>query len=158
MFIEPEHLSYGKVNELNGPALVRPIRKYGETFLLTGGDNPVAIALGGAEPGWFMRLEDGEHHEGLCIPDVSLEVDVTSAFSPTVVQRPCLSLIRHLAGVAIVGRIERGTYGRAPFIPWTGAAVPEGPGTVGFANWDVVIWLRDKRVVLHEHRSQTPTE
>ena len=158
MFIEPERLSYGRVNELAGPSLVRPINHNGETFLLTGGDDPIAVALGGAQPGWFMRVEDGEHHEGLCINDVSIEVDITSAFSPTVIQRPPLSVIRHQAGVAVVGRPERGTYGRAPYIRWDGAAVSDGPSTVGFASWNIVIWQRDQRIVLYEHRSQVPAQ
>lgn len=133
-FMEPDRLSYGRVSELAGPALVRPLRKYGEWFLLTAGETPVAIALSGGEAGWFMRIEDGEHHEGLCIRDVSIEVDIGSAFPATVVQRPVLSVIRHKAGLALVGRPDRGSYGRAPFIRWSGDASPDEQGAVGFAN------------------------
>ena len=156
MFIGPDHYSYGSLNGFVGPGLLRPLSKYGYSFLVGTGEEPYAIALDGEHAGFFMKVEDGGNHDGMFIGGIDLEVDPSSAYPAGVVQRPKLSVVRHEAGTAIMCEPAQNSFGRNALIPWQGGAFVPGSWQVGFTQWDLVLWVRNERIVLHSHRGEKP--
>lgn len=152
MFLPASILGSGKLKDAPDASLLIPIRKYGETFLVTSGDDARAIMLTGTHAGHYMKRFQGEHYEGMYVSRIQIEVDIRTAFAVTYVQRPVLSFLRSAAGEALVAMPETGSYGRGPAVTWTGDPIGAEDEAVGFTSWNAYVDVGEDRRVIYEHR------
>lgn len=158
MFLPPEIFGFGKLNTARSNSFLVAVSRYGSSFLIGGGEDPVAIMIEGAHAGHSMLVSQGENFEGMTVSPVQIEVDRDSAYIMRGIQRPLLSIIRHSKGVGIIAQPERTTYGRhSPCVIWVGDALETNEDAVGFTSWNAFVLIGKERHMLHQHRGDPIT-
>lgn len=152
MFLPASILGSGKLKDAPDASILIPISKYGETFLVTSGEDARAIMLTGTHAGHYMQRSQGQHYEGMHISGIQIEVDIRTAFAVTYAQRPVLSFLRSAAGEAIVAMPETGSYGRGPAVMWAGDPISAEDEAVGFTSWNACVTVGEDKRVIYEHR------
>lgn len=158
MFLPPELFGFGKLSQAPTLSILVSVSKYANSFLVGGGDDPIAIMIDGAHEGHFMKVHEGENFKGMTISGVKIEVDHESAYVVRGIQRPLMSVVRHRNGVGIIAQPEARTYGRHnPCIVWEGQPLDPAEDSVGFTRWNAFVMVGDTKHVLHAHRGDLVT-
>lgn len=159
MWLEPNRLRFSLLSECSGPGILMPIDKYQLKILVPADGEGDAIMLTDSHAGQLVPIAKGEHFDGMFISGVEIEVDTTTAFSSTSVQRPTLSAIVHPDGVAFSTVPDhRNFMGRHSLTPWTGKVPTQSASHLAFTSWNAFIMRGDEKIVLHEHRGQRVSE
>lgn len=154
-YLRPVHLM-----DIQTPAIVLPVGKYGEPFFVVGkGEEAVAAFIGEAHTFETMPALDNTHWRGLAIEGLEIEVDPTSAYSLEESVRIIGSVVREGSGLALIARAQ-GPHGfKETFSFPIHDDLQQGAKEmrVGFARWKAV--LRDGDRIVYEHSFEaTETE
>lgn len=153
MFLPPEIFGFGKLTGSPPHSLMIPVSKHQNSFLIGGGDDPIAIMLEGSYAGKFMLVSEGENFEGMTVSPAEIEVDYDTAYVVRGIQRHILSVVRHSKGVGIVAEPERTTHGRhSPCIVWEGEPLNPSEDAVGFTSWNVFVLIGEIKHMLYQRR------
>jgi hypothetical protein len=129
-------------------SLLLPRTKYEASVLVGHGENgPVAVVLSGQFAFYRLETRGSENWKGLIVPNVRVEVDEGSLFSPDHEGNTLGAVLRLDTRLVVSAKDERYT-GRAAFVCIYNDLAPTGEHKAGFRRWHVVIGQGTDKQVL----------
>ncbi|GAA3075503.1 hypothetical protein GCM10010520_23270 [Rhizobium viscosum] len=136
--LSPREFTVGTFADAKPLSLILPRTQHEETVLFGHLNNvTMAVFLSGQNPFLSFESADNKSWMGLIVPDVSIEVDETSAFNPAAIDTPLGSVLRMDTRLAIEARTESSFRSKA--ITLHNDLMPAGEFSAGFKTWQVVI-------------------
>ena len=142
-----------KLSEVTGPAIVLPSGKYGETFLVTGGKEPLACCLSGAHKNHAFLASASENWHGAAIQGVSLEVCPDSIYSVSENDLALGSVVLGSEGAFFVAKVKtQGWTDTLPISILRGSDIRDNGSIekVGFVRWRAVLDVGNRREVVFD--------
>lgn len=139
-YVPARFLSFAKLSEVVGPAIVFPTTKYAETFLVTAGEGARAMFLEGSSVGMGFQQSLAENWDGMAISNIELEVDTSSMYSLSDGKRKG-SLVVVGSELAVTVQ-EKGPAGFSQNFLYPvagGQPLTVSDNSVGFASWRAIV-------------------
>ena len=150
-YIPASAARYGRVSQAQGLALVLPLSKTSEAFLVTSGERSVSIFLSGDHAGHVIQTENASNFDGMIIEGVEIEVDLSSAYNPSEASKRARSVVRQstVTGVFVVDRADG--FNQTVIAPLDEISAPSSASErVAFTRWRITVGTGDEKVVLRE--------
>lgn len=147
--LTPEEFTVGTFASAPVGSLILPRSKHEATAIVGLLDEaPTAILLSDRFQFHYFSTAGSENWSGLIIPNVSVEVDETTAFDPAYGNSSLGTLVRAATQLSICAKTEQ-SFGRHRTVPLLSNLPTTYEGGVGFRKWQVVLGIGpDKRVLL----------
>lgn len=147
--LTPEEFTVGTFASAPVGSLILPRNKHEATAVVGLLDEaPTAVLLGDRFQFHYFPTAGSENWSGLIIPNVSVEVDESTAFDPAYGNSSLGTLVRAASQLSICAKTE-GSFGRHGTVPLVSNLPTTYEGGVGFTKWQVVLGIGpDKRVLL----------
>lgn len=138
-YIPARFLSFAKLNEVAGPAIVLPTTKYAEAFLVTAGEGARAVFLtGDIGRGFEQSLADS--WDGMVISDIEIEVDTSSMYSVSDGKRKgSLVIVGNDLAITIQEKGASGFSQNFLYPVAGGKPLTANDNSVGFDAWRAVV-------------------
>lgn len=148
--LAPEEFTVGSFSSAPVGSLILPRTEY-EAIVLVGvlQDAETAVFLSESHQFECFGTKESENWSGLIIPNVSIEVDETTAFDATHGFAPLGALVRTADHFSIVAMPDR-MRGRRFQVNLRRGLPSIGSEAVGFSKWQVVLGTGENKRVLHK--------
>ncbi|SNT10040.1 MULTISPECIES: hypothetical protein [unclassified Azospirillum] len=142
----------GSLDDVNGLCLVMPRDQHEEFILAVPGNPRTAIYLDGETKFQGFTYTSNDDWQGLIIPGVRIEVDVTSTFNADSGRAPLGAVIRRVDYLAVAVLLKQsGVFGRQINVPVASGLQPCAQGcAVGFRKWQIVLGEGQAKRVLRK--------
>lgn len=142
----------GSLDDVNGLCLVMPRDQHEEFLLVVPGTLRTAIFLDGEAKFEGFTYTSNDAWQGLIIPDVRIEVDVTSAFNADSGRALPGAVIRRVDYLAVAVLLKQsGVFARQTNVPVASGLQPCAQGcAVGFRKWQIVLGEGQAKRVLRK--------
>ena len=145
-----EFLRAANLSEVCGLGLLLPIDNFGETFLVTSGEQAMAVFLTGQFAGHAFPLSMAENWVGLVIEQLEMQVDLSTAYSVDKDGPKLGSIIIEGNRSNIVASVKDGGWTQTQRIPLGESVKLEaGACVVGFLSWQLVRRQNHETHVMH---------
>lgn len=142
IYLAPEELMVGSISDAKpGMALLLPRDKHEEAALvwsLATGSKAIVLDTSRGDLFRFLNVSNGSEWDGFLIPDIKIEIDITSAINPGPQSAPTGALIRKGSQLDVVGFSDKGT-GRHNAQLLAGLSSVSDDKSVGFTRWSLVV-------------------
>ncbi|WP_051330207.1 hypothetical protein [Niveispirillum irakense] len=138
--LEGAEFSVGSLGHFDGLCLIVPRTEYERLILAAPGEPQKAVFLDG-QHSFRGFTPSGRNWEGIVVPNIRVEVDLSSAVSINRHDAPIGTIVREEDFLAILAGIQ-GSYGfmEPHKIPLLSGLPPcQGDSSVGFHKWQIVL-------------------
>lgn len=138
-----------------GPAIFLPADKYGEIFLVTGGDNAFACFLSGGFRNSAFPVNGAENWSGIVAEEIFIEVYQDSIYFASREGDRLGSMVFQDRKIIFVSKVKSGHFDDVKLLPVSANAVEavESDERIGFVDWRAVIFNQGERFVIFDTRA-----
>lgn len=142
-----DEFSAGELSTMNPISLLRPIASHDQEVLVAGSHEvPIAVILHEENIYEWFKVEESSDWSGLIIPNLTIELDETSAFDARYEDPPFGAAVRKGSELAIC--VKRQKIRGIPSIPLVSGLSSVGDSQVGFRRWQLVLGEGDRKRIM----------